>query len=491
MQEYVGRANSLLDSSLTKTWNESTNKASTFLQSIENFTKLAYAKNDSFLKTFKNVQLVCKPILADAITEIQSSHAAVQMNIKINSPNATISTLTFFSLNSILPQNTMENYDVNSVIQSITLVDAEPQTVEMQFQLDNETSSKYKMMICVYWDFKANDGSGGWSSEGCRWDRHNSNSTTSSCVCDHLTSFSVLMSKYPISLPWLEEIGYVGVGVSICSLMLCLIIEFLVWNSVVKSNISHFRHTALVNISLSLLIADCCFVSASFQGGRGSKLCLALAISMHISFLAMFFWMLCQSMMLLHQIIFLFQQLRKRIYLSFSFALGYLGPICTVIGTYMSNPDKYYSQDSCWLTYEGGMNGSIFAFVLPVGIIVIINTFTLIVVILKLLRPSVSEGDKADDKEAVKNIMKAVIILTPVFGLTWALGFLTMIFDLPETFGAKAVHYLFSVLNSFQGLLILITGCFTEKKVRDALLKRVNSVYTTQSKSETTSYLKK
>ncbi|KAK1170271.1 adhesion G-protein coupled receptor F1-like [Acipenser oxyrinchus oxyrinchus] len=449
LTEYVGRASSLLDPSLTKTWKESTNKASDFLQTIENFAKLAYANNGSFSKKFQNLELICSPILANKITEIQSAHAPVKMNVKINSPKATISTLAFFSLNSILPQNTMEGFGVNSKIQSITLVDAEPQGVEMQFQLENETSSKYKMM-CVYWDFKANDGNGGWSGEGCRWDRQNSNLATSSCVCDHLTSFSVLMSKFPISLPWLDEIGYVGVGVSICSLMLCLIIEFLVWNSVVKSNISHFRHTALVNISLSLLIADCCFLSASFQGGKGGKLCLALAMAMHVSFLMMFFWMLCQSIMLLHQMIFLFQQLRKKIYLSFSFALGYLGPICIVIGTYMKNPNKYHSKDSCWLIYEGGINGSIFAFVLPVGIIVIINTFTLVVVISKLLRPSVSEGDKVDAKENVKSIMKAVIILTPVFGLTWALGFLTLIFDLPETFGAMAVHYSFSILNSFQ-----------------------------------------
>ncbi|KAK1170269.1 adhesion G-protein coupled receptor F3-like, partial [Acipenser oxyrinchus oxyrinchus] len=468
MQNYVGNANSLMEPSLADKWkgsaDETSLKASDFLQSIENFTKLTYANNGSFYRNFTNVELKGTPILADNEAEINSSSASVKMNFKKTSPNVTISILTYFSLNSILPQNSMEGFDLNSKMQSITIVDANPQRVEIKFQLENETSSKYKMM-CVYWDFKANDGNGGWSGEGCRWDRQNSNSTTSSCVCDHLTSFSVLMSKFPISLPWLDEIGYVGVGVSICSLMLCLIIEFLVWSSVVKSNISHFRHTALVNISLSLLIADCCFLSASFQGGKGGKVCLALAMAMHVSFLAMFFWMLCQSIMLLHQIIFLFQQLRKRIYLSFSFALGYLGPICIVIGTYMVNPDKYYMKDSCWLTYEGGMNGSIFTFVLPVGIIVIINTFTLVVVISKLLRPSVSEGDKADDKEAVKSIMKAVIILTPVFGLTWALGFLTFIFDLPETFGAMAVHYSFSILNSFQGLLILITGCFTEKKV--------------------------
>ncbi|KAK6490057.1 adhesion G-protein coupled receptor F1-like, partial [Huso huso] len=490
LKSFVGIADSLIDPSVTHIWKESTFKASDFLESIEDFAKQTYTNNGSYTITLKNVVLKGASIPEDNEAEISSPQASVKMNVNKNSTNATISTLTFLSLNSILPSNTMEGFSVHSVIQSIILVDAKTENVEITFQLENETSSKYPMM-CVYWDFKTNDGNGGWSSQGCKWEKQDSNSTTSSCVCDHLTSFSVLMSKFPISLPWLDEIGYVGVGVSICSLMLCLVIEFLVWNSVVKSNISHFRHTALVNISVSLLIADCCFLSASFQSGKGGKLCLPLAMAMHVSFLAMFFWMLCQSIMLLHQMIFLFQQLRKKMYLSFSFALGYLGPIFIVIGTYMANPNKYYRKDSCWLMYEGGGKGSIFAFVLPVGIIVIINTFTLVVVISKLLRPSVSEGGKAEDMETVKSILKAVIILTPVFGLTWALGFLTMIFDLPETFGAKAVHYLFSIFNSLQGLFILITGCFTEKKVRDALLKHVNSVYAPSSKSETSNSIKK
>ncbi|KAG7465712.1 hypothetical protein MATL_G00156360 [Megalops atlanticus] len=46
------------------------------------------------------------------------------------------------------------------------------------------------------------------------------------------------------------------------------------------------------------------------------------------------------------------------------------------------------------------------------------------------------------------------------------------------------VNYAFTLVNSFQGFLILLTGCIGEKKVRDALLKYV-TVQAKSSKSET------
>ena len=41
--------------------------------------------------------------------------------------------------------------------------------------------------ICVFWDVEDNN----WSINGCKPESHNNNSII--CVCDHLTSFGVLM----------------------------------------------------------------------------------------------------------------------------------------------------------------------------------------------------------------------------------------------------------------------------------------------------------
>ncbi|KAJ8399395.1 hypothetical protein AAFF_G00411070 [Aldrovandia affinis] len=103
------------------------------------------------------------------------------------------------------------------------------------------------------------------------------------------------------------------------------------------------------------------------------------------------------------------------------------------------------------------------------------NLFSLVVVISKLLRPSVSEGDKGDEKEMAKSILKAVVFLTPIFGITWILGFFVLIVDLSDGVIPMIVHYSFTILNSFQGLFILLTACIGEQKVREALLKHVTS----------------
>ncbi|KAJ8353288.1 hypothetical protein SKAU_G00208550 [Synaphobranchus kaupii] len=195
--------------------------------------------------------------------------------------------------------------------------------------------------------------------------------------------------------------------------------------------------------------------------------------------------------MLLHRIIFVFHQVRKKAYLAFSVSLGYVCPTIVVLFSYVyydnGKVDIYYNE-SCWLNYNGILKGSIHTFVLPVGVIIFINLFSLVVVISKLLRPSVSEGDKGDEKDMAKSILKAVVFFTPIFGITWIFGFLTMIVDLSDGEFPMIIHYLFTLLNAFQGLFILLTGCFGEKKVREALLIFVNAE-SKSARSETSSRL--
>ena len=137
-----------------------------------------------------------------------------------------------------------------------------------------------------------------------------------------------------------------------------------------------------------------------------------------------------------------------------SFFLGYVAPIVIVVITYLYYRDKdpsYHSSKSCWLTYDGPLKGSIYGFVVPVGTIVVTNLFSMVVVILMLVRSSTPVGSKADEREMAKSILKVVVLLTPVFGVTWALGFGTMELD-PSTDGpmAAVVHYAFTIFNSFQ-----------------------------------------
>ncbi|XP_072554899.1 adhesion G-protein coupled receptor F1 isoform X2 [Paramormyrops kingsleyae] len=406
----------------------------------------------------------------------------IVFNVSVSTPGQTsgsVNIIGYRTLVNLLPS--IPNMNLNSIVMSTVMQNSSlAKEIAINFSLINERPPDYEM-LCVFWNFSTMT----WSDEGCYWNKTSSNEQMI-CICNHLTSFSTLMSKSPIELPYLDQITYVGLAASVSSLIVCLVIEFMVWNTVVKSNVSHFRHTALVNISLCLLMGDTVFLVNSFY--ESAKWCGTFTVIKHFCYLSMFFWMLCLSTMLLHQLIFVFHQMRKKVYLTISISIGYVCPLIIVLLTYKiyndGAEDVYYNARSCWLNYKSPFNGSIHAFIFPVLTIVLINFFSMMVVITKLLRPQVSEGSKGDQKEMAKSILKAIVFLTPVFGITWILGFFVLVFDLTEGFWAYFVNYAFTIINSLQGVLILLTGCFGEKKVRDALLQRFISPTTNPSKNE-------
>ncbi|KAL0967499.1 hypothetical protein UPYG_G00253030 [Umbra pygmaea] len=434
--------------------------SSSYLKSVEGLVKNIYINNTD---GNENTNLEFK--LCQNVTSCNQTVFGV--DVKLNQSSGTVKTLGVKNLADKLNNSHFQSAVFPSIVVSATLQNHCDSTtnIELDFPL-NQSVAKGYAISCVFWNTTLNE----WSVDGCKWKELANNK--SYCNCNHLTSFSMLMSKVPVNLPFLDEITYVGLGVSICSLLVFIVIEALVWSAVVKSNLSHFRHTALVNIALCLLMADCSFLASSFPSILSPTLCLVLTLAKHFFFQAMFCWMLCLSIMLMHQLIFVFHPLRKRVYMFFSTILGYICPTVIVGVTYLYykyTKNEYYDSNSCWLKYVGPMEGSIHAFLLPVGTIVFMNFFSMCVVILTLLKSSLPEESKADEKETAKSIMKVVIFLTPVFGVTWGLGFFVLMF--PNEPIGPFMNYAFTIINSLQGLFILLTGCFAEKRVRDEVLK--------------------
>ncbi|XP_072546307.1 adhesion G protein-coupled receptor F5-like [Salminus brasiliensis] len=370
------------------------------------------------------------------------------------------------NLTSKLP-NTLNGTetDPSDTILSVIAYNNTSMKIVMSF---NKNRLRNHKMYCVFW---ANTT---WSDKGCTWGGVDN---PNHCECNHLSAFTILMAKKPIQLLYMDELTYTGLGFSVASLALCLVIEFLVWNAVVKSNIAHFKHTVLVNIMISLLIADCSFFVTHTPSSTPSNWCLTLTVMKHFCYLAVFFWMMCLSLGLLHQVIFVFVHLRKKVYLGLCFFLGYVCPLIIVVVTFISNDNgatgKYYSTETCWLIYDTPLEGSIHAFLFPVFIIVFVNMFTMVVVISRILKPTLSEGSTLGEKEVARSIVKTVVLLSPILGITWILGLFVLMLDLTKEPYAQIVNYAFTFFNSFQGFFILLTACFGEKKVLDALLKRL------------------
>lgn len=365
------------------------------------------------------------------------------------SNNVRISNLLFADLDKVLP-STEEDLIVNSQILTSTIISTSNRTNKISPLIKLTLSPKtlpanLKTARCVFWDYRViNNTQIGWSSNGCNTTTIESNIL---CTCNHLTSFAVLMSPNPKLIPFIDELTYIGLSISIMSLLICITIEKITWKTVTKSSIAYSRHITQLNTAVALLLAQISFLIGSTKYIKmQDDLCTVATIFTHFFFLSTFFWTLNQSLTLLHQIIFVFHHIGRLTFISFCFLIGYGGPLAIVIATTTSflKKDMYKRKDNCWLNATLNHKFSAFlTFIIPVGCIIAINIIILTIVILKLLRPNISEGLK-QEKEAIKKIMKAVLIFTPTFGLTWIVGFALL------KNNSDFLHYAFVLLNSFQ-----------------------------------------
>ncbi|MEE6473545.1 hypothetical protein FKM82_010074, partial [Ascaphus truei] len=483
LKDFVAVSSQILDIDSESLWSEARavnpTIGSTLMQSIENVTRLLEPGGKSFNLTEPNVELDVIVLSNSTVmdynktfnttprAEVYMQSAMLQKLVELG--NVTVTSMVIKKLASILPINLGEDlegadYTIKSLILINTIMsnnDSVRQAgVDMIFGHTDELNDTNKGTAqCVFWNYSLFEGVGGWSTEGC----HSfPEGTSTMCRCEHLTSFSVLMSISSLLEDFsLDLLSQFGVITSIICLIVCIIIYICEWKSVVKNKISFFRHTAMINIALSLLIADLWFLASSFMNkNHTSKMCIAAAFFKHLFYLAMFFWMLFQGLLLFHQLVFVFHQLSKRSVVPIMVTIGYLCPLVIAFLTLaIFYPRRTYIEDGvCFLN---GENGVIHAFSVPVLVIVMVNMLILVVVVLKLLRPSLSEGPEEEEKKALMAILKALLILTPVFGLTWMLGIATLIRTVPKFF-----HYVFNLLNSFQGVFILVFGCLMDKKVR-------------------------
>ncbi|MEQ2181520.1 hypothetical protein GOODEAATRI_012435, partial [Goodea atripinnis] len=309
---------------------------------------------------------------------------------------------------------------------------------------------------CVFWDFNLFEGQGGWSDEGCMLAFNEIGKIR--CNCNHTTSFSILMSTHSHH-PKLDLITYIGVGISMSSLVICLIIEGIIWRKINKNATSYLRHISIVNIAVCLLTANIWFLIGAAVPDAGKKsppACTAATFFAHLFYLALFFWMLASALLLLYRTVWVFHRgLSITSMMAIGFSLGYGAPlIIATITIATTAPSNQYIRDSeCWLKWDESK--ALLAFLIPALMITAVNFIILIVVISKLLRRRVGKkATQAGEKNALLVIARSLVVLTPFFGLSWGLGIGTLI----DT-KSDEIHWAFTFFNSLQ-VIIITSGVF-------------------------------
>ncbi|CAG2218311.1 ADGRL1 [Mytilus edulis] len=161
--------------------------------------------------------------------------------------------------------------------------------------------------VCSYWQFNESL-SGQWSDDGCSLVKTNNSHTT--CQCDHMTNFAILMDTVGTKLSLehqitLTAITYLGCIVSITCL-LCCIFTFCFFK-----NLQCDRNTIHKNLCLSLMMAEIVFL-VGINLTQYKIVCGIVAGLLHFWFLAAFSWMCLEGVQLYVMLIEVFEAERSR-----------------------------------------------------------------------------------------------------------------------------------------------------------------------------------
>uniref|UniRef100_K7FIE4 Adhesion G protein-coupled receptor E3-like n=1 Tax=Pelodiscus sinensis TaxID=13735 RepID=K7FIE4_PELSI len=326
-----------------------------------------------------------------------------------------------------------------------------------------------EVALCVYWKFEA--GKGSWSPDGCTTLHVNSTHTT--CSCDHLSSFAILMAPTAVteSRP-LNILIYVGLSLSLLCLLLT-ILTFLLCRSI--WNVSTALH---LQLCLCLFLADLLVLSSQWKTNV-SVACAVIAGLLHYLFLACFTWMLLEGLHL-----FLTARTLKEVYYTsirrfkkrHMYPFGYGFPALIVAISAAVNPKGYGTSEHCWLSLDRGFRWS---FLGPVCVIILINV-TFFALTLWILRSSLSSlnADVSTLRGHRLMIFKTIVQLF-VLGCTWILGLLQV------GPAATLMAYWFNIINSLQGAFIFLVHCLLNRQVREEYRRWIRGFRPPRKKSQT------
>ncbi|XP_026146675.1 adhesion G protein-coupled receptor F5-like [Carassius auratus] len=460
MEDFLKTVDIIVSDNANDTWSKLI-KNNTSIKLLHAIEDISDRLTDDFNISEISIQLTRKTVNNSFTLKSSLPNSTTEIVIPQVPQMTSITIIIFTTLDNVLPThggNDSRDVKINGDV-VVVKVNKMINNISFTFDITDQSLGNPQ---CVFWNFTLNN----WDSNGCevKWN----NNGNIACECDHTTSFSILMSPFSIDNPALAYITYIGVAISLASLIICLIIETIVWKSVTRNDTSYMRHVSIVNIAVSLLIANVCFIigAAVAESEQPTSVgrCSPVVFFMHFFYLALFFWMLMSALLLFYRTVMVLSQMSRAKMMAIAFIVGYGAPLLIAAITVASTagPQNYVSKsNACWLNwYE---SNALLAFVVPALTIVAINLLVLIVVLCKMLRRGVGATTQPDEKHALVVIARCVAILTPIFGLTWGFGIGTMVSQ------KLGIHVVFALLNSLQGFFILVFGTLLDSKVRESL----------------------
>ncbi|XP_071509936.1 uncharacterized protein [Diadema antillarum] len=314
--------------------------------------------------------------------------------------------------------------------------------------------------LCSFWNFAQRN----WSSAGCKLDTRSMKMTEDvmqvTCLCDHLTSFAVLVNlAADTETPVVHEhvmsiLSIIGCSFSIvaCFTMCCGYVALRLKSDLILVH---------GNLAFALGLAEIAFLCLEFVRPP-SVPCTVVATLIYYFFLVTFSWMTVEGIHLYLLTFVVWNAEKRKIGCYMACAWGL--PIILVAVLLSTNDGTIGQENICFLSID---DLKLLYLVVPLGVVILFNLFVTIRVVFQIAKMASGPNLHTDNLTKIKHGAKALVVLLPIMGLTWVIGFMTVIR------GASLVfQYIFLVLNSLQGVFIFVIHFLRNSEVRYAIRRR-------------------
>ncbi|XP_033117579.1 uncharacterized protein LOC117117396 [Anneissia japonica] len=345
-----------------------------------------------------------------------------------------------------------------SGILTITLYDLSLQKIPISVNftihhLENVTEDIYSgglITQCAFWHEEDKV----WSETGCQTVHEQDSPNSTKCVCDHTTSYALLVGNDVISTTN-RAISMLTTILCCCSVC-CLIVMLLIYVSFEALRNSEKNHIHK-NLLVALFLAQVLFLTA-VENTSSKGVCTVVAVVLHYLYLSVFTWMTIEGLNLYLKIVRVFNSdlLSMRAYMVIGWGVPILivaiAVTCNIEGYGMINGEEQYI---CWIDIKSPL---LYAFIVPVFIAVLVNS----VVSIFVWRIIYLKTDSNNRWKDARSSLKGVIMLSPILGLPW-------IFGLFARNSSVAIGTIFTVCNAPQGVFLFFTHCLFSNEVRTAM----------------------
>ncbi|XP_020487165.1 adhesion G-protein coupled receptor G1 [Labrus bergylta] len=354
---------------------------------------------------------------------------------------------TFLKNNSMFQGGPVEGRILNVVEITVGNDTIENLSDPIRISFHHDVIPKKHSRKCVSWDTKKDPFQVNWVDKGCETRVKGGKHTE--CLCDHLTFFAVLVQMEPRPvrhLLALTAITSLGCAVSVISCIALIIFLNKKSKRCKEQCIPIHRGLAISLALLNLLF----FFTGVLANVLGESLCTWVGAGLHYTLLSSFSWM---SIEVFHTIWLVYMVFipspKPYVWNLVGFALPLLPvTILFAVGDIYGLRKVEQSEDEsdpykmCWLKNNPRALSAHY-FTIAVLAILVVSGLVMLLLVYKQIRTR-------DEWRQNKMALFSIWGLSIVFGITWGLTFLD--------FGPLSdfVLFLFCILNSFQGFLLML-----------------------------------